>query len=300
MSWWKKIKKQFSSEPQVPLASVRAPDRWDILKSKRDLYIQKSKEVRDQHGFIPGCDSLCFTALSVVGGYPADLSAAEEDGRWYRTPNKDCFSSGRSGSTISRDMLVGLLWATYHQSDVSRLLRLIRYGEKKFWIIGDGEVSRTFVTPQIQKLIADVLDKLGGGNLRRYRILPHIYPSGLEGYEAHLQLLQILLRLHMYGEISATMNERVHQHYHRNPKNALYSIAYQLVTYGNLNEACDILLSSSQFPIDELPSTKNRNEEYLFQRELGFDWWPNPDHSEVFSGSDLIFAVGLMEKFLER
>ena len=51
MSWWNNITKHFKASPKVKLASPMVePREWGKLKAKRDLYIKKSREVRDQHG----------------------------------------------------------------------------------------------------------------------------------------------------------------------------------------------------------------------------------------------------------
>ena len=102
----------YCKKPQVKPVDAK-PIAWlEDLSKKQDLYIELTKEVRDDYGFVRNCDSLLFTSLGNIGGTRYDLSIAEgSDGAgqpnalWYRTPTHDCYPE-HSRSDISKDMLL--------------------------------------------------------------------------------------------------------------------------------------------------------------------------------------------------
>jgi len=301
MSWWKKIKSIIIPEKNISLVPLVVPhDLLNSVKEKKDNYILWSHELRDSHGFLPGCDSLLFTSLSAVGGSPVNLFAARDGGRWYRTPSRDCFSSGRSGSTVSRDMLLGVLWYAYAKKDIGVVEDLFNFAKGHGFKIGDGDPARVYLTPNMKKLCTDIVDNLGGRNDRFFRQIPMVFPSGLKGYEAHLQILIILLKLHMDGHVSKTMADRIHEHAERNEFNSLFQLARALITDGNLYKCTELLIGLSQFPSDHLPDNTCRSTEYLWEREHDADWYGSDLHQETYSGSDLIFAAGLIELFISK
>ncbi len=66
------------------------------------------------------CDSLGFTSLCKLAGgcSEADVMQAEgEPGRWYRSPEKNCYDLGQSASDISKDMLTMLFPLLYRTGD---------------------------------------------------------------------------------------------------------------------------------------------------------------------------------------
>lgn len=116
------------------------PERYAELQQKRDLYYQLTQDLQDDNGwFTDDCDSLLWNSLGVVAGLTIDIYAARDtDGKWFRTPGKACYAEGRSKSTISKDMLLGLAWALFSHGDSGSMADVLRYGRDRAYIMGEG------------------------------------------------------------------------------------------------------------------------------------------------------------------
>jgi hypothetical protein len=272
------------------------------LEAKLSLYreLASSNGVRNEHGFVAKCDSLLFSSLSAAAGSDVDISAAEDDGRWYRRTEKECYENERddlegpgSHSDISKDMYLGVLWATWVDKDKGRLERMIRYGKETDWKVGRGPVGSTFITFNLRNTIATMLKALDGEDHFVMRNYPMTWPSGLDGYQAHLQIIHILLRKKIDGSISKTMLKRIGEHYKRQPKNALFSFAYDCFHGGDFAGSIDVLLDEKYFPADRLPRVSDRSENYLWQRDYGDDWKPGRNKKK-HDGIDFEFLAFLI------
>jgi hypothetical protein len=264
----------------------------DKLEEKYKSYLELTKEVRDEHGFIDNCDSLLFTSLSNIGGFRVDLDPAQDDERpgvWYRTPSHDCYPR-RSGSTISKDMLLGLIWESIYYGGLGRLGDLYDYGSQNSWIMGEGAAGRVVLSPSLVRLLTRAIHHLDGPEYKEEMSYPIVYPD-LRGYEAHLQTIYILATNDVDGEIDEQAANRIHGNYARSSRNALFAYAYHLFTDGDQSETIDILL---EFP-DRLPTSGDWCEHYLWEREPE-KWKPCPEDrkKEVYPGVDFILVAGLV------
>lgn len=280
-------------------SKVKAPDPVPLEPSEalhevRILYLDRARGVQDEFGFIESdhCDSLLFTSLVFIGGLSGEITAAREDGKWYRRPSKDCFVTGESASDISRDQIIGLLWYVYYFRRLDVAQALMEYMIKNDYIIGRGPLSRTLMTPSILGTLNDMIVAMGGD---AYAVPSgYVWSDKARGFEAHLQVLHILLIGEIHGEIDTTMLERLEEHYERVPENALFSFAYHKYTDGDQSETVNALLIEVYFPRDRLPSSLDRCEEWLYQREPGADWEPC-DEGRTHSGGELLFLTALLE-----
>ena len=80
----------------------------------------------------------------------------------------------------------------------------------------------------------------------------------------------------------------------RVPENALFSYVLHKYSDGDFSAAITTLMDEKLFPANRLPCAKDRKEQYLWQRELGSDWQPNPGSSEEFPGCDFLFLANLI------
>lgn len=300
-----------TQEPQL------APETRELLKSKLDSYVKWSAELRNEHGFVPLCDSVLFSSLSMTGGSKVAIKHAESAGRWWRRTEKECynnetinFKSPGSNSDVSKDMFVGVLWGMLEShrlkveprhNIVKRLERTIAYGKSKNWVMGRGPVSETFLTPPLRRDLADLLYKWGGKNHRVMRAYPHIWDSGRDGYPAHLQMVRILARKYIDGKIPRAALERIKEHYARAPYNAFYSFMYHCFTDKDFTEPAKLLLDRNLFPWARLPEQRaDRCSNYLWERDRGTgDYEPcNQFKARAHDGVDYIFVAGLILKEL--
>lgn len=289
--------------PLVPLRS--------ILEAKVAKYSEFSMNERDQYGFIlsKDCDSTLFTGLyNTVPGLGVELLAARNsDGQWFRRPlvdGKDTCYPHHSASTISRDMLLGVLWSAWRNKDLSMAEDLWNYGVSHDWNMGQGDFSRTFFTTRMQGILAELIYRLGGTDHKNARAYVSItkplildFRRGNKGFQAHLDVLSILLYSEMRGFIKVDDKRILSIHNKRSSRNALFSYAYRKYTDGDYSVAVSLLLNPELFPDDRLPNKGDHKEPWLWQRDDGDDWLPHKDpsrHSEIHPGGDFLFVANLI------
>lgn len=295
---------------------------------KYATYLGLLHTVRDKHGFIEydQCDSLLFTSL--LGCLPevkVDILAARDNhGAWYRRPLEypSCYTPSKyktaaqvlqaiggsifkrkkidkkeimkilagSGSTISRDMLLGLAWYCYFKKERDIAEQVIDYAKANNMVMGKGDPSRTIMTPGLLGTFAWVAYRLNGDLHTDLRAIPpDIDDEVLTGYQAHLQVLHSFLRWKLVG---GTRPGIISQQFEREPNNPLFAIAA-----GKYNIALAILANPRLFPPNRLPTVKDRKEEWLPQRDHGDSWQPG-EGDRVHSGGDFLFCYWLLNTLL--
>ncbi|MDB4725788.1 hypothetical protein OAF54_00035 [bacterium] len=270
------------SQPRENTHPSRGIDT-DILIPLRTAHLESVKGFQDEYGFIgtAHCDALLFTGLLYYGlGHPPqgvvpDLSAAEDSpGEWHRRPSQDCWESGASRSTISRDMLLGVMWAS--QENTARLQQLWDYGEQEGWLMGDGRFggADTWFPPAYQALLSDML---GRPEWRDYD------SSGgeCEAFSCHVQVLRILLREKARGGLTADERENLEYAANKYPDNPLFQWAA-----GNRQEAVDVLASQYQPGLDPFC------EAWPLQQNADDNWARCPEGQD--SGGGFLFLSQLM------
>lgn len=299
------------------------------LTNQFNLYKRLIKNEQDKHGFIASdqCDSLLFTGLvGCTPGVYVDIRAAmAPDGSWQRRPTDappcyDCTDKWtlktrlvsiykywkengfdkvamakifeKGGSSISRDMLVGLAWYCYFNKRLDISESVIKYALSHRLIMGDGTPTRTILTPGLLSTYAWISYKLGGPSRWLLRYIPQSESSKVVGFEAHLSVLHILLRNKLTG--MNKYSNLLTAHAKREPRNALFQFAA-----GN-TEAAEYLLSDTiLWPANRLPTSDDRYEQWLFQRDDGDDWLPGGQFKQ-HSGADFIFCYWLINSYNEE
>lgn len=279
-----------------PKDDSTSPDEKALLKSKAALYLDLSKSETDQDGFVLWyeCDSLIFSGLYGVGGGQVNITAARDsNGMWHRRSlnQPECYN-GQDGSTISRDMMLGVMWYAWREKRLDIAEELFDYGQSHDWVMGQGDISRIYFTPGLQATLAEIIYRLGGEDHYTFRNIPQVYSQNT-GYAAHLDMLHILLRAEMTGSINTSARNIIEYNYQRVPGNAFYSFIHHKFSDGNQSESIQILLNQRHFPSDHLPTNENHCEFYLWQRDLGKDWEPCAD-KKTHSGADLLFVSKLI------
>jgi len=272
------------------------PSKTDQVKQKTVLYLELEKSQTDSDGFIQfdQCDSLLFSGLVGIATEVNILAARDVNGKWHRRSlqHPECYTGGSSSSTISRDMFIGLLWYVWRNKDLQTAEELFDYGKDHDWIMGEGDPARIYFTPGLQATLAEIIYRLGGKNHLVYRNIPQVTAKNTD-FAAHLDMLHILLRSELTGGVNASEKEIIKYNYERVPGNALFSFIYHKFEDGNQNETLDNLLNQSVFPADRLPTSADRCEPWIYQRDLGHNWQPCND-GHTHSGGDLIFVSKLL------
>lgn len=261
--------------------------------NKFKTYLDLIKTVQDRHGFIESheCDSLLFTGLvGCVPGFTVDIDAAFDNStkQWYRRPTDcSCYPDG-SVSSISRDMLLGLAWYAYYNKRLDISESVINYALKNKMVMGEGELSRTLMTPSLLSTYCYISYRLGGPNRWWLRWIPDIESKHTTDYQAHLTVLHILLRNELTGK---QKNTKVLQyHADRQPLNPLF-----LIGINDKDTARDVLMQSAWWPNDRLPSSSDRKAQWLPMRDEGSDWEACRD-GKIHSGGDYLFCWWLLSK----
>lgn len=305
------------------------------LESKVALYLELLPQTQDPAGFIESqeCDSLLFSGLlGCVPGVQLDIRKAFNwtDGTWHRRPLGlkpccDCWNPSenlpwynrllnlwnhlkndhrydpdswveilryRGGSTISRDMLTGLAWYAWANSRRDIAESVVQYALAHWGVMGSGDPARTNIMPGLLATFAWISFKLGGPSRAWLRWIPADFGSVQMGYQGHLQVLHVLLRSQIVGRISDKDQRLLTAQFNRQPGNALYAFAA-----GALNEARSLLEDVGYWPEHRLPTSGDRAEQWLFQRDDGADWQPDiADPDRVYSGGDFLFVYWLLTK----
>ncbi|MEM4379355.1 MAG: hypothetical protein QXL01_01530 [Thermoplasmatales archaeon] len=288
-----------------PLPTKKSHIDPNLIKKLRK-YIILIRKHQDEHGFIETdeCDSVLFSGLISIADLKINLKAArDEDGMWHRRPliYPECWRpESNKGSTISRDMLLGVLWHIWVTQNLKMAEELWDYGIKNSWIMGYGDISRIYLTPGLQATLADIIYKLGGKNHRLTRAIPQMWSKENRGYAFHLDLLHIELRAQVMGGMTDDMLLILNNYYSREPMNPLVQVLYAKYISGNGAKASELLMREDWFPSDRLPTEKDRYARWLPERSYyQEDGSISPDYlpgsgEKSHSGGDLIFCAQLL------
>ncbi len=280
-------------------------NKLQALQNKSELYVSLISSHQDKYGFImtDKCDALLFSGLLSAARPDLDIEITAARGKhdfWYRRPGHDCGPKfGNSNSTISRDMMIGLLWHLWRNKDLQTANELM-LGLKKnlYWMKGQGNAGTLLWTPSLLNTLAQIILVLGGPEYRTELLLPASF-SKLDGYRAHLAVWHLHLRGEIFGNISEDDLNVLKYHVERNPKNPLFQAAYHKYTDGIQDTAILLLLDSNEWPANKLPTTKEHCEEWPIQRDYTEkDWGPCPAHIpfKEYSGAELITIYELFIK----
>lgn len=241
------------AKPLKPL-----PDnRLVRLQEQLDKDVARAKHLRDRsNGWLTAtdCDGMLWTGkyASARPVNNVDIEAAEDperDGMFHRRPTP-CWTKeeGDIGAKFewSRDMSLGLFAYAYRKEQLELLQRHASYGEQNTFVMGEPLGVAVFYTPNIIGIMYQLIHALGGGD-DPFRHWPGWYPSGLDDYQAHLQVMSIWLRCYVktdegsHGAITEKMKALLKEHVDREPNNPLFQYVYGLFT-GNMGPAIDTLL----------------------------------------------------------
>lgn len=274
-----------------PKADVTKPTCEEQIKAKATFYLDHAN--LDSFGWVKDtkCDGLLFNSLYSISGGKPNILLAQDGDVWLRHPAKDCYPGG-SGSSISRDMFMGLFLWIWHNKRLDVVQSIIDYGENHNWVMGEGDSFAIGIRPQLQATVYELRYRLGGADHGK-RQIPQIRFE-LTGYQDHLQMLDILLRALVVGGISDMDLKAAKSSSEREPNNALFSAIYHRYADGDFTQAIKVLLDERLFPVGRMPSSGDRCEMYLWQRDESADWQPCKDSGKIFSGIDFLFAKAVI------
>jgi len=281
------------------------------LQAKVSLYRGMQQERLDTLGWaLPKCDSLLFTSLCKVAGgcQKANiLMARDEAGAWHRNWQRDCWQTGGSASTISKDMLMGLAYyaafGSEKQTGCQVARQILDYGSSHNWVMGQpaSQIGRVLMTPTLIQVYADIEQSLCPDGQRLLSVQPSSVDDILDsvlvrrGFEAHLQVLRITLVAELKGGATALDLEVLRRLAERESENALFQAAYHKFHDGIQTTSERLLLDAARFPTDHLPDSNNYCTHYLWQRDMDEGGQANPDwlpcSEGLWDGIDFLFAA---------
>ena len=263
------------------------------LEDKYNTYLSLTLNTLDINGFISNdaCDSLLWTSLYNTAGGNASLIRAEvQPGEWERNPNGECTS-------ISRDMILGLLTYIWHARDLQMIEDLIDYGEEHGFKMNsqDETDGANIMTPDIISTMYEIRYRLGGSDSVARLFAQSWWVGGQRGFLAHLQVLHIFLRGLVTGSVSNGELSLLEEHATSNPNNALFNSVYHRFSDGNQINAISSLLNEKWFPNSTLPTDANYCEGvYLFQRDEGTSDWEPCTGNTTKPGIELEFSAAVV------
>jgi hypothetical protein len=272
--------------------------KLEQVLEKAAVYKKLQAESLDSYGWPVGCDGLGFLALCKTAGgcEKADFFAGEEQpGKWQRNHDHNCVETGKSKTSISKDMIMmSFVYALFGMSKdeaTGYLDRLETYGKANDWVMGYpsetiGDLGRVYMTPTMVVTLYNLIEKITG----KKEEISELKAAVPEGYQAHLRALDILIQGKMNGGLDTFQMADITELHDRDPKNALYQAAFHRFKDGEMGEVVDILLDEKLFPKDRLPASSDRCESYIWQRVQSKDWEPCAE-SKSHDGIDYLFAV---------
>lgn len=282
------------NKPQPP------PPLPKPLIEKYQTYLSLGVNITDKWGWLrPKCDGLGFNSLAAYAGFPVDPMRGEKaEGLWERHPEFDCFQTGQSKSTISRDMFRMLFIYLYDKKNIDALKRIEDYGKSHGWVMGEGDWSRVMMSPLMSYQLSRMIR--GGPSFDT----DGEYVGLKNGYEGHLHALEIFLDSLIDQGISDGDLKTLGGYAAKEKNNALYQAFYYKFS-GN-KEAFDrviaILSNENIFPNDRLPNEKTEHfTHYLWERdEILYDDLFADDNGCIHyyheSSKDLTHECGLTPK----
>lgn len=271
--------------------------RDDALDAKAQLYRDLQPTVADADGFTDTdtCDSIHWAALRRAAGVPGiNLRAAmDPERRLHRRPlgYAECFPD-HSKSTVSGDVMLYWALAAFVHKDRDALQDVFSYGKEHGFVMGEGSAFDTFMRPDLQGLYARAIKRLGGPNFGE-----QIYPDPQDapsGFAAQLQVVSILAEGAVDRDaISDAYRSRLRAQAERQPNNALFACAALRYGIGDVEHARALLSDERYWPATRLPTSADRCESWLTQRDEGKDWEPCPDEGRTHSGGDFLFAYAV-------
>lgn len=285
-----------------PRDDVRPLPGWDDgpLAAKRGLYLELLPTVQDEDGAVETgkCDSVHWSALTAAASAPINIRAFfDGNGKLHRrTPRyPECYPE-HSKSENSRDAFLMVLAYAVQWKDLALVEGIFSYGRSHFWKMGEGPASRTQWTGNLIGLYAQAIQHLGGPS-HLERLSPILWTKDGTGYEAHLAVVSILVYGKIHGGITEKGLEVLGHHWRREPKNALYAAAYYRYSGDEQAkyDAVFALSSEELWPSDRLPTSADRCEPWLVQRDAdGSGWLPCPDEGRVHGPGDFLISEAVL------
>ena len=283
---------------------VRTSQGYRGIVAKRAIYLKLLKKHEDKYGWLDfACDGLLFNSLYAFSGGNVGIDKARSaSGKWFRTTDHSCYPN-RSGSDLSKDMVIGLMLYLYSSKRFDDLKRLSDYGKRNLWIMGRGPYASTILMHDQRRNLALALESLSG-KTQEDRDLPSGFGIPCKGYGCHLRALDIYLHHLIHKSIPKVAFKDLEVMVRENPSNALYRSIIAPYKKSEYMFAINLLNEEKFFPKNMLPTNRDYCTDYLYQRpqyrngEINKDWLPCKVEKQHF-GVSFLFATQILMNSLE-
>jgi len=251
-------------KPRPLPENSRVAQLLEMYETKKELALELADS---ENGWIVSdCDGMLWNGKynCGLGGGGANLRAAEypgTPGRYNRRPEPFCEAGAGSQTSWSRDMGMGLISAAWCQKDLPLLEAHAAFGTANLWKMGEPLADgRVVYTPAMIGKLYQTIRALGGPNSPA-SIWPSVYPSGLDDYQAHLQILDIWLRGEIEEsrgnadavprppedglellDVTHTMWQRIKEHAAREPACPFYRYMEAIYVTADIEPTLELLL----------------------------------------------------------
>lgn len=187
------------------------------------------------------------------------------------------------------------MWYAWTFRDIRILEDLYSYGEANSWVMGQGDIARTGLRT-LRGTLAAAIHSLGGKYRPGDELLTDPQLIVKDGYEAHLQVLVLLLRGQIYGELSGYSRHILRGLADENPDSPIMqAAAARWVSDEYVEKFHRAARNVQYFPADRLPTSADRCIDWASNQKNPLDWAPCPEEGRVHSGGDLLFAMYIFE-----
>jgi len=273
-----------------PVDRIEVPPHVQV-NELAEFYATLLPTIQDADGYVNAsdCDALLFNSLLSAAGAEITILLSMDwvSGQWYRTKYKNCYDEDKSASTISGDMLLGLMWHIWRAKDLTMAENLYQYGRKNTWVMGQGPISRTGMKPILVDTLAKIIRQMGGKN--HPMLVPDIWPKVPPGFGRHLQTLHILLRGQIEGKLAKTAVDRIVYNYSQERGNILFQAAHR--KWVDPSTRIDL----SAYPLDRLPTSLDWCEQWPVQRAADSNGLNPCDEGKTHSGGEIGFIKMILE-----
>lgn len=286
---------------------IASIDKHDQIASKFDFYLKESDKTLRPNGWLPDtkCDGLLFNSLYAIIGGRSNPNLAESlryPGKFYRSPEHDCFKKGLSRSECSRDMYLGYMLYLVFTDQSEPIERIISWGEKNsnkyldeyLWIMCHGQPGAIEFRPNTIETAKLLLLYFNNARLN-YKFDLQL-SNRCQGYECHISAIHVWIRGSIRGYLVKKEYSFIESNAARYHQNAFFQALY--ARYSGKSQAIkrieSMLLNEKYFPNDRLPSSSDRCGFYLWERDpSGDSWKPCPNQGKIHSGLDFLLASAI-------
>jgi hypothetical protein len=188
------------------------------------------------------------------------------------------------------------MWWAWKNDRLDVLENLRDYGQAHDWIMGESDSTetkfgRTYLTPAFRGTLCRTIKKMGGSD-HGDCFIPQVYSESLTDFEAHLQVLTILLEAEVAGSLGNGALGALEAQVARQPNNPLFHAALsRFQNGGHADIAAKLLLDSSTWPAEHLPDSNSSCSPWPIMHDYGTDYQACPERDERYSGGDLLFVA---------